>query len=99
MKEFYKFTENNDWEGESWNFYIALSREEHNQLNKLLESCPTESYELDPSPIKEKEVDVLVNNSDVGYIKFENKANKFQPFPKKINWEKNDPFYKGQYWG
>lgn len=76
-----KFTENNEWEGETWHFYIPTTGNEE-ALAKLAEaigvidpaSNNNDSYWLQlDNPIPESEVDVLVKHSEVGYLRYHNK--------------------------
>jgi hypothetical protein len=104
---FVKFTENNDNEGESWNFWLQLEDNE-DQLKQLDSWLGTfdedgESYELDMKTIlSEKEVDTLVEHGGQGYMNNNNKiTGKFTcPQPNEAEqedgWEwLNDKFYKG----
>lgn len=103
---FVKFTENNEHEGEEWNFWLQLDGNEK-QLNELQSWLGTfddngESYELDMTPVDESEVDILVKHSNSGYMSYENKVTgKFKcPVPTSTNEEDgwnwlNDNFYKG----
>lgn len=77
--QFVKFTEHNDWEGESWNFWLQLDGNE-SELSKLksfladneLEDNP--GYELDMTPVEESEVDAVVKRSGQGYMNYHNKV-------------------------
>lgn len=103
---FVKFTENNDNEGESWNFWLQLDGNEA-QLKELQSWLGTfddngESYELDMTPVDESEVDILVKHTDSGYMNYQNKVTGVftcpQPQTKDEDdgWEwLNDQFYKG----
>jgi hypothetical protein len=103
---FVKFTEINDHEGESWNFWLQLDGNK-TQLKELESWLGTfdeygESYKLDMEPVPEFEVDILVKHSDSGYMQYENKIKgKFIcPTPGSEEEENgyrwlNDNFYKG----
>jgi hypothetical protein len=79
MNNYVEFLEINDWEGESWSFFIPLEGNEH-QLD-LLETYLVDQenvkfdfpYSLGGIPIPEFEVDILVKHSDVGYMPRYNK--------------------------
>lgn len=93
--KFIKFTENNDWEGESWNFWLQVDgneKEIEEFREKISENSP---YELANEIIDEKEVDTLVKHCTSGYFDSENKVKgKFNV--KKIILNKNeDNLYKG----
>lgn len=107
--KFVQFTEYNDWEGETWNFWLQLDGNE-TQLKKLkkfladnnIEDNP--GYELDMTPVDESEVDILVKHSNGGYMNDHNKVTgklKLE-LPEDDGtedwaWEyANDTFYKGQ---
>ncbi|MGH7743385.1 MAG: hypothetical protein ACREQ5_00990 [Candidatus Dormibacteria bacterium] len=71
-------TEYNEWEGETWSFYIPLADNlaALQQLAATLDSEGDESaYELDMTPIAGSMVDVLVGhgNYDGGYMATHNK--------------------------
>lgn len=77
MKEFVKFTEHNDNEGESWNFWLQLDDNsvELEKLKSFLSEYDfDEEYELDMTPVPEKEVDIVVKHSDQGYMNYHNKV-------------------------
>ncbi len=76
--KFVKFTEHNDHEGESWNFWL---QEDGNgfELKKLKtflseNDLEDEGYELDMTPVDESEVDILVKHTDQGYMDYHNKV-------------------------
>lgn len=76
--KFVKFTEHNDHEGESWNFWLQLDGNEA-QLKELQAWLGTfdndgEQYEIDMTPVDEFEVDVLVKYSEEGYMDEQNKV-------------------------
>lgn len=103
---FVKFTENNDWEGESWNFWLQLddNEEEIEKLNQFLTKNDVgEAYELDMTPVSEEEVDTLVKHSRSGYMTYENKVTGAFTMPEYEDDGQedsayefaNDNFYKG----
>ena len=110
FKRFVKFTEHNDWEGESWNFWLQLDGNEQ-ELAKLksflndndLEDNP--GYMLDMTPVLENEVDILVKHSDGGYMSDHTKVEGTFTMPDMVEDEEadddaayefaNDNFYKG----
>lgn len=104
-KTYFKFVENNEWEGEKWNFYIPLSEKEHNHLVELLDQLDTFFNEGNPyslkGAVKESKVDEKVANSSGGYMA---KHNKISSFKKDIllitldDFKEDDPFYKGSNW-
>jgi hypothetical protein len=38
MLEYFKFTETNEWEGETWNFYVPLTEEQEARVRELIAS-------------------------------------------------------------
>jgi hypothetical protein len=78
MKEFVKFTEHNDWEGETWNFWLQLDENEADleTLAEFLEQFDPdgETFELDMTPVPEREVDIVVKHTDQGYMDYHNKV-------------------------
>ena len=109
--KFVRLTENNDHEGESWNFWLQLdgNEVELQELKKFLSENGFEDefqYELDLTEVDESEVDILVKHSKSGYMSYENKVvGKFKMFPIERKeyydsddwkWELgNDTLYKG----
>ena len=97
----YKFTENNDWEGEEWEFFVLLADGEHAVLVELLEKVGeyNESYTLSEETFTEEEVRVLVDNADEeGYMPSHNYAGRVaNPLPEAADFEESDPFYKGRF--
>ena len=105
--KFVKFTENNDNEGESWNFWLQLD-DNQNELNKLQMYVSRfdpnrESFELNMLPVDESEVDVLVKHTGQGYMDYENKITGYLALPEiddeidedgGYDWLMNN-FYKG----
>jgi len=83
-KKYATFIEHNEWEGETWRFYIPIKGNVHElkALEKWINNLEDRSYELDWDPIPEKEVDILVKHSDIGYGADHNKLNG------KLNWKK-----------
>lgn len=92
---YYKFTEISDWEGEVWNFYVKLTTEEKELLGKVTEL--NDSFLLDlERQYTEKEVDLLCEKSDSGYMNFHNKVKKMRLLGKEVNEDFiNYNFYKG----
>jgi len=72
--KFIKFTEHNEWEGETWMFYLQLDENE-NEIKKLKNLIKKrEDYEIQDKIFDEKEVNILVDNSQSGYLAFHNKV-------------------------
>ena len=106
--KFVKFTEHNEWEGESWNFWLQLDGNEK-ELKELQAWLGTfdddgEVYELDMTPVEEDKVDFVVQNVDgTDYLHENTKVTgvftcpSFTDDSDKEGWEQlNDHFYKGE---
>ena len=100
----YKFTEHNDHEGETWHFFVKLTTEEFWHITNLIES-DEEFYLSDSFSISEKiyedaVIDVLVAESDEGYMPTYNKT--YRPYASEIlelTAEAADmAWYKGAFW-
>jgi hypothetical protein len=93
-KQYVKFTENNEWEGEEWNFWIPVTGNESaiEQVRQLI--ADSETYSLSEKTFPESEVKHLVKHASDGYMASDQIASGFKTLPTKIDWEKEDPFYK-----
>ncbi len=71
-----RLIEHNDWEGETWNFYVPVLGNE-DQLNKIdngiFKYQHGETYKLDRSRLTEEEVDERVSMGGGGYMARHNK--------------------------
>lgn len=74
---FVKFTEHNDHEGETWNFWLQKDGNEK-ELDDLFELMSEhgveEEFELDMREVPESEIDILVKHTDQGYMSYHNKV-------------------------
>lgn len=105
--KFVKFRENNDNEGESWNYWLQYNGNE-NELQKLKDYIDVNkdyfdvSYVLDMTPVSQYEVDVLVKHSDSGYNQYENRITgtyKFtEPEEKDLEFYENTNEYFFERW-
>jgi len=82
MKSFIRFTENNDWEGESWNFYIPVEGNEI-EIERLRDLINTQDDEMcfemnEDTFLTEEEVDILVDNATHGYFPSDNKLDEIR---------------------
>jgi len=76
-----KFTEYNEWEGESWNFFIPINgnREAIKKLRKAikvyLEKSDLEEFTLSTDTLTESEIDTLIKhaNDHTSYRSAQNK--------------------------
>jgi hypothetical protein len=71
---FVPFTEENDWEGETWTFWLQLDGNEDElvQLHELTHE--SETYHLSLNDIESEEtVDRMVRRAKVGYMYSDNK--------------------------
>lgn len=102
MTEYVKFTEHNEWEGETWYFWIPLegNRDALKTLADALDGDDSEDerYALDLEPVPEYDVDVLVRHSDIGYMHTHNKLAGILTLPENLVAliaDDDAPFYKG----
>jgi len=76
--QFVKFVEHNEYEGETWNFYLQTEDNEValNGLKNAIASYDPDNdiYRLTDTHLTEEEVDTLVKYSDSGYMPFETKV-------------------------
>ena len=93
---FIRFTEHNDWEGESWNFYIPLEGNEE-AIDRLRDSVKKEgAFEVGSRAYPETVVDLLCEESRSGYLVFENKLSGKLTFTGEESLERLfDRLYKG----
>lgn len=105
-KEFYKFSENNDNEGEIWHFYFPMTKEEALHFWKIISEAESTAvdynfpYIFENEIVPEAEVDVLVKHTDSGYMDTHNKQLKtIKPILElTINdFLEDDIFYKGAF--
>lgn len=103
--EYYIFTENNEWEGEIWNFYIPMTKSHRDAVDALIQSSDEfdSPYSISTHTLSESEVEDLTDDADEdGYMPSDIKCEPINPrlvelFPI-IDITKNDPFYKGACW-
>lgn len=97
-KEYIRFTEQNDHEGETWHFYIPIKGNEK-KIAKIRELIANEYaedfYAIADKVYEETRVRILVEESDSGYMAQHNLVRKIAKLPNKVDWESEDPFYKG----
>ncbi len=94
--KYVRFTERNDWEGETWRFYIPIKGNEatiedlKEQLAKI-EAFSLDKYgsgcdlEVEDETFDAKTVEALIKHSDTGYMPSHNKLKGklvLPPFPK-----------------
>lgn len=82
--QFRKFTEKNEWEGETWHFWLQVDGNEAalERLGKILgEPDKGAPYQLTEEIRPESEVDALVENAEEGYLYSQNKATGVMTIP------------------
>jgi hypothetical protein len=64
MLEFFKFTETDEFEGETWNFYVPLTEEQEARIRELVAATDEQEgpYSSGEEPVTEEEVDDLMAN-------------------------------------
>jgi hypothetical protein len=62
MLEYFKFTETDEFEGETWNFYVPLTEEQEARIRELVAATDEHEvpYSLSEEPLTEEEVDDLM---------------------------------------
>jgi len=78
--------EENDWEGETWKFYIQVDGNEE-AMEELSDIVSTHSEITLGDIIPESEVDILVKHSDSGYMAYHNKVTGVLSFPDRESFE------------
>lgn len=91
------FEEDNEWEGETWAFYIPIddNKEELNRLLYFVDALDIDSpYSMGDadSTLSEEEVDTLINHGDAGYLPLHNKLAGKLLVPDDL---REDDLYKG----
>lgn len=72
--KFITMLEHNDWEGETWKFYLPWDGNEA-AIEKLIELLrEDESYTFDRTLLSEKQVDARARRSAHGYMAYHNKC-------------------------
>lgn len=97
-KQFVKFLEYNDHEGETWRFWLQYTGNEL-EIKKLydaIEKFGVEDYNLYLETYPESEIDALVKHSECGYMHYENKVIGKFTCP---NFENSEDLYEALYKG
>lgn len=105
ITQYARFIERNEWEGETWSFWIPLDGNKEAllmlaQIIALSEEWD-EKYEVHSDPVPESDVDVLVKYvDDTGYMAARNKLSGKLVLPDDLSAmladeDGKDPFYKG----
>ena len=99
--EYYMVSENNDWEGETWRWYIPANEKNLEDLTALKDTLEEfEEYRIFLTPIKEVIVKDRIENQRVGYMFPHNWGPKSVPeLPEGLDEEGIERlFYKGKFW-
>lgn len=105
--EYVKLTEHNEWEGETWHFYIPLDGNKDtldrlaDALSILAGADEEPEFELELAPMTETEVDTLVRHGgDTDYMAAHNKLEGRLVLPDgaldTLRLGDVDPLYKGR---
>lgn len=103
MLQFVKFTEHNEWEGETWNFWLQVNGNE-TALAKLADALRVGVADSEPeyelasigSAVAESTVDDLIEHADdEGYMCAHNKVTGVLTVPDDLG-DYLDKLYKGQ---
>lgn len=104
-KQYITFRESNQWEGESWNFYIPVegNKEAIEELQKISNGkvdAPT-AYVVKELLLTENDVNGKVKDCDSGYLNYHNKLEGRLDLKRLKNYKKEAkkigqcPLYKG----
>lgn len=95
MSRYLRFTEDNDWEGESWFFYLPIEGNEASLEHLRALIAESDWYSLSDATFSKRSVKTIVKHSQCGYMKYENRARGVFKPPVDIDWTDEDPFNKG----
>lgn len=104
MRMFVPFTEQNEWEGETWTFWLLLTGNE-SELKRLFILLAEERFEYEPEfsldlndVVSEEQVDRICARAGTGYFMSDNKiSGKFIcPDIEASNEDLSRLFYKGR---
>lgn len=104
--EYYVFIERNEWEGETWRFYVPMLKEHRDMIASAIESTDEydSPYGISKKPLEESEVIRRCNSGASGYMAYHNKC---EPIKQElvdllregqVNILEDDLFYKGSCW-
>jgi hypothetical protein len=98
MLEYFKFTETNEWEGETWNFYVPLTEEQEARVRELI--APGDEHEspysLSTERVTDEEVDdLMATRGTTTVIAEHNKCGPLDTDLPPALHSGNDFFYKG----
>lgn len=91
-----KFTERNDWEGETWNFYVWMDSETESRLREVLRIKGAGAYSLSENKYTEDQVEKLMERQSRSTYMDDHNLCGILHLPESISFDNNDPFYKGR---
>jgi len=94
MRQFVCITENNDWEGESWRFWVPSDDPVLETIKEYIQD-KEDFYQIDETLISEEEVDIICKYAREGYMMSDNKVEWVEWPKEEISDEDDDPLYKG----
>lgn len=96
----YKFTERNDNEGETWHFFVLLTKQERDHIEDIIDAGDLEDfYSISTKTYREESIDILVEESDEGYMPTYNKRGRPSGDVMSLTPEEaEEEFYKGYFW-
>jgi hypothetical protein len=98
MLEYFKFTEMNEWEGETLNFYVPLTEEQEARIRELIAAGDEHEnpYSLSIEPIPEDEVDdLMVTRGTTIAVAAHNKCGPLERDLSGLHSSEADFFHKG----
>ena len=82
------------------NFFFYIQEDLEKKLRELISTHSEEAYELEEDKITPEDINVLMkrgNKKEGGYMdKYTYLGELNKNLPDSINWQDDDPFYKGQ---
>jgi hypothetical protein len=98
MLEFFKFTEKNEFEGETWNFYMPLTEEQEARIRELVAATDEQEvpYSLSEESVTEEEVDdLMVTRGTTTVVAEHNKCGPLDTELPRSLYPENDFFHRG----
>ena len=90
-----RFTECNDWEGETWNFYVWMDSSTESRLRSILEIDGADAYSLSEKEFTKEKVEKLMDRKSRSTYMDDHNLCGILHLPDEITFPEKDPFYKG----
>lgn len=94
--KYYRLSENNEWEGETWHFYIPVEGNEEEMVKLKEKYIDGEIYCVSIKKFTEERVDILCeDDNNTSYMNKHNKLKGKLTVPENLSPKTDDPLYKG----